>query len=328
MPARNIICGQSKTKKKKEVYVPETKFIYELTDSGGRSLADCGIRITRNTTSVYESVDSIVEFMVDPDKIQAANGWESSNGSDKHIYYLKEKNDGKLGWTYDDTEYIIEVIHERGTINTKIYQGSISEETAVNKAVFTNEYVNYATVEIPFTKTVTQDASVAPGAQDFELEVLNVYFLQPDSYADVTCTAEVETNGTGHYEGEILITGPANHVQEYICEGFAVREKNTGAENWTYSDAVYCVVPENDGGLGFQVYLAEMAVTDNGNYYEPVREPVDRMIFENTYTFTGSNNTFGPKTGDSSSLALWVIMCLASGATAGLFISWKKRKIQ
>lgn len=53
------------------------------------------------------------------------------------------------------------------------------------------------TYSFPFTKVVKKGGDIAPGKQEFELEIFNVGVGQIEDYADVTVTATVATNGAG-----------------------------------------------------------------------------------------------------------------------------------
>ena len=112
------------------------------------------------------------------------------------------------------------------------------------------------------------------------------------SYRDVTITATVATNGEGEYESNLTIQGPKKQADNITCEGFYVREKNTGIANWTYSDAAYQIfcndsATNNQGTAqpSFDLFPVELAATDNGEFYEKTQDtPVDVMTFENIYT--------------------------------------------
>lgn len=148
------------------------------------------------------------------------------------------------------------------------------------------------TYSLPFTKMVKKGGDIAPGKQEFELEIFDVGVGQIEDYNDVTITATVATNGEGSYEGSLTIQGPKKQVDNITCEGFCVREKNTGIANWTYSDAVYQIF-RNNGATdnqrtaqpSFEVFPVELVATDNGEFYEKTQDtPVDVMTFENVYT--------------------------------------------
>lgn len=148
------------------------------------------------------------------------------------------------------------------------------------------------TYSLPFTKVVKKGGDIAPGKQEFELEVFDVGVGQIEDYSDVTITATVATNGEGEYESALTIQGPKKLVDNITCEGFCVREKNTGIANWTYSDAAYQIFC-NDGATdnqgtaqpSFEVFPVELVATDSGEFYEKTQDtPVDVMTFENVYT--------------------------------------------
>lgn len=148
------------------------------------------------------------------------------------------------------------------------------------------------TYSLPFTKMVKKGGDIAPGKQEFELEIFDVGVGQIEDYNDVTITATVATNGEGSYEGSLTIQGPKKQVDNITCEGFCVREKNTGIANWTYSDAVYQIFC-NDGATdnqgtaqpSFDIFPVELVATDNGEFFEKTQDtPVDVMTFENVYT--------------------------------------------
>lgn len=150
------------------------------------------------------------------------------------------------------------------------------------------------TYSFPFTKVVKKGGDIAPGKQEFELEIFNVGVGQIEDYADVTVTASVATNGVGEYEGLLTIKGPKSQVRDITREGFCVREKNTGVANWTYSDAVYQIFCHEytiatDARSATQsrceIFPVKLVETDNGAFYEKTQDtPVASMTFENIYT--------------------------------------------
>ncbi len=219
-----------------------------------------------------------------------------------------------------------------------------------------------ATYSFPFTKVVKKGGDIAPKPQEFELEIFNVGVGQIEDYADVTVTANVTTNGTGEYEGLLTIQGPKSQIRDITCEGFCVREKNTGVANWTYSDAVYqifCYEYEiaTDGQSATQssydIFPVKLVETDNGAFYEKTQDtPVASMTFENAYTEKAApaandkpatdnkpaastkpaaNNKPAagniPQTGDSSALAIeFAVLLMAAGALTAAIAAKKMRK--
>ena len=194
-------------------------------------------------------------------------------------------------------------------------------------------------VEIPFTVTVKQGGNVAPGKQTFELEIFEILNRNANEYSDVTVTASVETNGKGDYTAKLVIKGSEEQVNAMICEGFYVREKNTGIANWEYSDAVWYVNPNINGG--YDICPAVLKTSDNGDYYEPDMEnAAEKMTFVNTYTEnktvtpedtkpedTKPEDTKSPQTGDNSNMILWIALLFVSGGVlAGTTLYSRKRK--
>lgn len=268
-----------------------------------------------------------------------------------------------IGSDYDLT-YAVAVDDEGTTIDL------IEHDGAEQAKGFLHLYKNIhfvtgeksATYSFPFTKVVKKGGDIAPGTQDFELEIFNVGVGQIEDYTDVTVTATVTTNGAGEYEGFLTIQGPKSQVRDITCEGFCVREKNTGVANWTYSDAVYqifCYEYEiaTDGQSAIQssydIFPVKLVETDNGAFYEKTQDmPVASMTFENVYTEKAApaasdkpttdnkpaantkpaaNNRPAagniPQTGDSSALAIeFAVLLMAAGALTVAIAAKKMRK--
>lgn len=211
----------------------------------------------------------------------------------------------------------------------------------------------------PFTKVVKKGGDIAPGKQEFELEIFNVGVGQIEDYTDVTVTATVATNGAGEYEGFLTIKGPKSQVRDITCEGFCVREKNTGVANWTYSDAVYQIFcheytiaadAQSATQSSYEIFPVKLVETDNGAFYEKTQDtPVTSMTFENVYTKkaapaegdkpdtgkkpAGTTKPAGkkkttagkiPSTGDSSAPAMECAALLAIAGVLAVGLSIKK----
>ena len=175
----------------------------------------------------------------------------------------------------------------------------------------------------------------------------------------MTVTASVATNGVGEYEGLLTIKGPKSQVRDITCEGFCVREKNTGVANWTYSDAVYQIFcheytiatdAQSATQSSYEIFPVKLVETDNGAFYEKTQDtPVASMTFENVYTEkaapaegdkpdTGKKpavttkpagkkkTTAGkiPNTGDSSAPAMECAALLAIAGVLAVGLSIKK----
>ncbi|MGM9592305.1 MAG: hypothetical protein ACI3VK_06290 [Oscillospiraceae bacterium] len=187
------------------------------------------------------------------------------------------------------------------------------------------------TLTVPFTTTVKLGGNAAPGETVFTLEVVGANAGE-ETYADVTVSAAVTTNGEGDYEGTMTLTGPSQQLWNMLCEGAFVQQVNAGEEGWTYDDTVWGLLLSEiaaystaDSAYDFTVLVfpAICEETENGVYYDLDWEamPVERMSFTNTYTKTitepeesdpnnGDNNVV--ETGDSRNVGLWFALLVVS----------------
>ena len=246
------------------------------------------------------------------------------NGSARYYktFLLTEQNGRKAGWQYSEKEYAVTFTYrtEDQTMSLEVNESG----DATSPAEFTNTYTeNLATVAIPFTKTVKLGGNTAPGKTDFELEIFDIGNSNKNEYKDVTYTAVVTTKGVGNYDGKLIISGPTKQVRQFVCEGFSVCEKNNNLPGWTYSDAVWYVLPgeaEDENGIPkMNIYS-----TRNG---EGAAE--DQMTFVNTYKRNSTNKTTtpekpisSPKTFDAG-VALYGVSALLSLTGAALVIKRK-----
>ena len=236
-------------------------------------------------------------------------------------FLLTEQKDGKAGWQYSTKEYAVTFTYrtENQTMSLEIHTPGNDDYS--RSAEFINTYTG-TTVEIPFTKTVKLGGNTAPGKTDFTLEIFNIGNGAKDKYKDVTYTAAVTTPGAGNHEGKLIISGPADQIREFVCEGFYVREVNNKLSGWTYSNAVWNVVPEyqvDNGVPPMKIYLTE---------YTEEATAAERMTFENTYTRNTSYTTpdekpiSSPKTFDAG-VALYGVSALLSLTGTALLIKRK-----
>lgn len=260
----------------------------------------------------------------------AAHHWDSSKnvGSDEIARYyksflLKEQNDGKAGWQYSTDIYAVTFTYRTADKSMELAIHVPGNDVYYDSAKFTNTYIeNLTTVKIPFTKTVKLGGNTGPGKTDFKLEIFNIGNGNADGYKDVTYTAAVTTNGAGSYNGELVISGPAAQIRDFVSEGFFVREVKNNYSGWTYSDAVWNVVPEyqvNNGVPPMKIYLTK---------YTEEATAAERMTFENTYTYNTSyitpdvKPTSSPKTFDAG-VALYGVSALLSLTGTALVIKRK-----
>lgn len=240
----------------------------------------------------------------------------------RKTFLLKEQNGRKAGWVYSNESY-----YAVFTYNIREQKKGLDvyvSGDATSPAIFTNTYTeNLATVAIPFTKTVKLGGNTAPGETNFTLEIFDVGNSNTSEYKDVTYTAVVTTKGVGNYDGKLIISGPTKQVRQFVCEGFSVREVNDNLPRWTYSDAVWYVLPgeaEDENGIPkMNIYS-----TRNG---EGAAE--DQMTFVNTYKRNSTNKTTtpekpisSPKTFDTG-VALYGVSALLSLTGAALVIKRK-----
>ena len=260
----------------------------------------------------------------------AAHHWDSSKnvGSDEIARYyksflLKEQNDGKAGWQYSTDTYAVTFTYRTDDKSMELAIHVPGNDVYYDSARFTNTYIeNLTTVKIPFIKTVKLGGNTHPGTTDFKLEIFNIGNSNADGYKDVTYTAAVTTNGAGSYDGELVISGPAEQIRQFVSEGFFVREVKNNYSGWTYSDAVWNVMPEyqvNNGVPPMKIYLTK---------YTEEATAAERMTFENTYTYNTSYTTpdvkptSAPKTFDAG-VALYGVSALLSLTGTALVIKRK-----
>ena len=250
----------------------------------------------------------------------------SQDGFSQNPIYLREQAGSAAGWTYSDALYRVSYRMNNDDSHSYIFHGvDPTTGSYLEKAPFTNIY-NGTSYKLPFTKTVKQGGSAAPGRETFELEIFDVRNSNLTNYANLY-TAAVTTNGVGDYDGALVISGPSDQVRELVCEDFYVREKNAGAANWTYDDAVWHILPqrissETDGEIvipivppnnnippintppeeseveyRFVIHATTRMKSDNGVYYEDSEAPAEKMTFTNTYTRSTSGGGGGGSTG-------------------------------
>ena len=247
-------------------------------------------------------------------------------------FLLTEQKDGKAGWEYSTKEYAVTFTYrtENQTMSLEIHTPGNDDYS--RSAEFINTYTeNLRTVEIPFTKTVKLGGNTAPGKTDFTLEIFGIGNGTEANYKDVTRKAAVTTTGAGSFDGKLIISGPADQVGEFICEGFYVREKvKDDLSGWKYSDAVWHVMPEDrhESGSPMQIYPTKLEKTPNGEFYVDGETPVDKMTFVNIYTRNTSYTTpdekpiASPKTFDAG-VALYGVSALLSLTGTALVIKRK-----
>ena len=292
-------------------------------------------------TATGNKITKTFAVQIDPGKVNAENGWHGYGNNTpsapirwySKTFLLTEQNDGKAGWQYSAEEYAVTFQYtiEDNTMDLTIHVPG--NDVYFQSAEFTNSYTeNLRTVEVPFTKTVKLGGNTAPGRTDFTIAVCDVNAHDLSFYPNVKYTATVTTTGAGDYVGKLIISGPATQVDEFISEGFFVREVNDKRSGWTYSDVVWFVSREG------KIFPARMETTDNGDFYDAINnaDAVGKMTFENIYTHnrttpaqrptekpnTPETTISSPKTFDAG-VALYGVSALLSLTGAALVIKRK-----
>ena len=298
---------------------PAETFEFEVEDTARGekhplSYYGIGVEDLKLSTNGVNDVEKTLRFRVPTKKDYTPYHWDAvtKSGTDTVAWYsktflLKEKNDGKPGWNYSTAEYALTFWYdiEYNSMDLRLHQ--IGNDVYYRTAEFTNTYSS-TSYELPFTKTVKQGGNTAPGKEKFALEIFDVGVSSMEAHAKDLYTATVTTKGAGTYDGKLIISGPADQVEALLCEGFYVREKDRGADHWTYDDAVWHIKPQYEQTSGQTVVNVPLAPTNtpleatvmnyqlaiypttkmkgaNGIYYEDSETAVEKMTFTNTYTY-------------------------------------------
>ena len=298
---------------------PAETFEFEVEDTAKGekhplSYYGIGVEDLKLSTNGVNDVEKTLHFRVPTKKDYTPYHWDAvtKSGTDTVAWYsktflLKEKNDGKPGWTYSTADYALTFWYdiEHNSMDLRLHQ--IGNDVYYRTAEFTNTYSS-TSYELPFTKTVKQGGNTAPGKETFALEIFDVGVSSMEAHAKDLYTATVTTKGAGTYDGKLIISGPADQVEALLCEGFYVREKDRGADHWTYDDAVWHIKPQYEQTSGQTVVNVPLAPTNtpleatvmnyqlaiypttkmkgaNGIYYEDSETAVEKMTFTNTYTY-------------------------------------------
>lgn len=198
------------------------------------------------------------------------NGIAVFDGVADGTYILKE-NTAPEGYIKSEEEYTIYVV------NGNVISGYAPDNSGnvvpvpYSPVTFVNEEeeIDPITIFIPITKIVEKTGALSPNAETF---AFNIYGFNVSGNVSVVYNL-VETNGVGTYNDYLVIEV---ENEEIIYEGFCVSEINEGKYGWTYSDAVWEVMPvfDNQGWTG----EFEFTIVENGN-----PATYDEMFFINEY---------------------------------------------
>ena len=309
---------------------PAETFEFEVEDTARDekhplSYYGIGVEELKLSTTGAGDVEKTFSFKVSWTNDYTAYHWDAvpKSGTNTVAWYsktflLREKNDGKPGWNYSNKEYALTFWYDIADETMQLNIHDPGNDTYYTKAEFTNTY-NGTSYKLPFTKTVKLGGNSAPGQENFKLEIFKVGNSNLTNYGNLY-TAAVTTNGVGVYESALVISGPADSVEALVCEGFYVREKNSGAANWAYDDAVWHIKPqyEQTGGLivdpplinvpsgnvpleetgpeyRLAIYATKREASDNGDGVDYVdsETTAEKMTFTNTYTRSTSGGGGG-----------------------------------
>ena len=302
----------------------EASFTFELLKGGNADGEANPIYQVLDTEEIITNGAGTTVYSL---KFKVPGDLDGADGFGRNYIYLREQNGGDAGWTYSDALYRVNRNTQDGQTYTYSFDRVDGEDAGnhLEKATFTNTYTYSETrYELPFTKTVKLGGSAAPGQENFELEIFDVGVEIMEEHAKELYTAAVTTNGAGDYDGKLVISGPADQVRDLVCEGFYVREKNAGAANWTYDDAVWHILPERtryivdvdaplvnnlpadtqpetDANDRLVIHATKREESDNGVDYVDYGTSADKMTFINTYT-----RSSGGGGGGSSSASITV----------------------
>ena len=191
-----------------------------------------------------------------------------------HTYTVKEVNDGKTGYTYDDKEYEIIVTVEDagdGTLNVTYTVNG----TANGAITFVNKYVAAGGVQFEGIKTLT-GSELKEGQFSFTLTGEGVN--------------ETVTNGA---DGKFRFAAIAYTLADVGTHTYTVKEVNDGKAGYTYDTTEYeIVVTVADAGDGTLNVTYTVNGTANG-----------AITFVNKYTAAGTVQFEGTKTLTGATLA-------------------------
>ncbi|MGM9621741.1 MAG: InlB B-repeat-containing protein [Butyricicoccus porcorum] len=186
------------------------------------------------------------------------------------------------------------------------FAGWYTESTLVNRYKFgkpiSDNIILYAggfepilTLTVPFTTTVKLGGSAAPGETTFELALIDGSGNEL-KHDGMYFGAVVTTDGAGDYDGTLTITAPLSWLEDMLSEGAFIWQYDDEEPNWTYDDTVWGLLPStvamtltDDAAPEYTVFIYPTYIKDDGSFAPDLNaDPVDRMSFINTYTYSYS----------------------------------------
>ena len=204
---------------------------------------------------------------------------------------------------------------------------------------FAEDAAQTFTLKAPYTITVEQGGSAQPGKTVFKLEVVGFDGKELELDGVTVSDYTITTDGVGDYINKLTFTFTKESFSQ-ISDGVFVQQVNEGADGWTYDPTVWYLWPHlagaelsDDeapelvpGSYELFIFPAYKKGTEYGSDWGT--DPLDQMTFTNTYTKSEADPsnpdeatpapdvTALPKTGDSSSLTLWLALLVVSAAAA------------
>ena len=321
--------------------LPTYQFTVKKTDTNGNPLQGATFSLTGTGNSVGKNYTAVSG----QDGIAVFDALEG--------FYTLTESAAPEGYVKSDESYEIS-IHD-GKVFLMDGQDGNGSPQYINyqQVTFVNEKEPVVTVAVPFIKEVVQNGEKVPGTETFRFELISDTNIENAKIQMISNT--VVTNGKGNFNGELKFTVPVSKMVS-LMDGFYIREVKGNADGWTYSDAVYLVVPyvsdtanvpgfsgfsyygvsgnQTDGFLIDQTPLNELRFINSYNKAEEVTtiKPTEPNTTSGTTTGTTAGTTAastkttiqGVETGDSSNMFLWIGLLFVSAA--GVFAMMFNRK--
>ena len=225
----------------------------------------------------FAPVDNTADLTVRSDATGRARFAATYNRTGTFYYVVKEKDEGRSGWTYDDTEYhVTVVVTDDGTGDLSATVTTVkagSTEPITGMLTFTNRYdPTDATVDLS-TAVRKELTGKTLAAGDFTFALFEHGAYSHSSAAKALLT------GTNAADGSVAL-GSLTFDRIGIYE-YDIVEINTGKGGITYDSRIFDLVVE---------------VTDDHNgklsatwYFED--EPSQTVTFRNSYTVSAASYT-------------------------------------
>ena len=317
------------------------QFTVKKTDTNGNPLQGATFSLTGTGNSVGKNYTAVSG----QDGIAVFDALEG--------FYTLTESAAPEGYVKSDESYEIS-IHDGKVFLMDGQDGNgFPQYINYQQVTFVNEKEPVVTVAVPFIKEVVQNGEKVPGTETFRFELISDTNIENAKIQMISNT--VVTNGKGNFNGELKFTVPVSKMVS-LMDGFYIREVKGNADGWTYSDAVYLVVPyvsdtanvpgfsgfsyygvsgnQTDGFLIDQTPLNELRFINSYNKAEEVTtiKPTEPNTTSGTTTGTTAGTTAastkttiqGVETGDSSNMFLWIGLLFVSAA--GVFAMMFNRK--